>query len=188
MLAGLVGGGLLALSGCYATSASVGVGVEAGPPAPAYYDYGYRAGYTWIDGHWAWGGAGWHWYPGYWATARPGYLYVQGYWDYWDGRWLYRPGAWARHRGGYVWLGGRWHRHRYGYRHYDYRRGTWVRRDGPYRYPRDHRTYRSGPRDHRTYRSGPRDYRDYNRGRVRDHRDGGYRRSGRPSGSDRRRR
>jgi hypothetical protein len=157
LFAGLLGGAVFGLSGCYATSASVGVGVEAGPPAPYYYDYGYRAGNVWIDGHWAWTEGGWHWYPGYWVAARPGYMYVQGYWDFWGGRWLYRPGAWARYRNGYVWVGGRWHQHRADYRYYDHRRGSWVRGDrrGYHRPP---------PRDHRDHR-----YRDG--GRVRDHRD-----------------
>jgi hypothetical protein len=161
MLAGLVGGALFSLSGCYATSASVGVGVEAGPPAPVYYDYGYRAGYTWIDGHWVWTEAGWQWYPGYWVGARPGYVYIQGYWDYWGGRWLYRPGIWSRYRNGYAYIGGTWRPYRSGYHHYDYRRGTWI---GGRRY------YGGGVRDHRTYRSyggyGGRTY----RGDVRDHR------------------
>ena len=161
LVAGFLGGAAFGLSGCYATS--VGVGVEAGPPAPAYYDDYYRPGYAFIDGHWVWTASGWQWYPGYWAASRPGYAYVQGYWDYWGGRWAYRPGLWARSRGGYVWLGGRWRAHRPGYRHWDYRRRTWVGHRSYRGYPgyraraRDHRTYRSRPggRDHRTYRSAP---------------------------------
>jgi len=174
MVAGLLGGALFGLSGCYATTASVGV--EAGPPAPdPYYYYGYRSGHVFIDGHWTWTASGWQWYPGYWAASRPGYVYVQGYWDYWGGHWAYRPGIWARHRGGHVWLGGRWHRHRAGYRHYDYRRGTWVRGGrGGYRVsPRDNRTYRARPgrpgvRDNRSYgrpyRGSGRSRGDYRRG------------------------
>ncbi|HTE54933.1 MAG TPA: hypothetical protein VK698_28965 [Kofleriaceae bacterium] len=155
MVAGVLGGAVFGLSGCYATTASVGVGVDAGPPGPvAYYD-GYRDGYSWIDGHWVWGGAGWQWYPGYWVTARPGYVYVQGYWDYWGGRWAYRPGLWARSRNGYVWIGGRWRPHRAGYHHYDYRSGRWVGggRGRGYRVPyRDHRTYRGRGGDVRDHR------------------------------------
>jgi WXXGXW repeat (2 copies) len=169
-VAGLLGGALFGLSGCYATHASVGVGVEAGPPAPASYYYGYRDGHVFIDGHWVWTATGWQWYPGYWVAARPGYVYVQGYWDYWGGRYLYRPGLWARHRHGYVWLGGRWRTYNPRYRHYDYRRGTWVRHGS--------RGYRSPPpRDHRTYRARP---------GVRDHRDSGRSHRRAPSSRDHR--
>jgi hypothetical protein len=167
LVAGLLGGALFGLSGCYASHASVGVGVEAGPPAPAYYDSYYRDGYVFIDGHWVWTAGGWQWYPGYWAAARPGYIYVQGYWDYWGGRWGYRPGVWARARNGYVYIGGRWHRHRSGYRHYDYRRGTWVGARG---YHRGYPGYRRSVRDHRTYRARPgvRDHRSHDRSYRRD--------------------
>lgn len=162
LVAGLLGGAVFGLSGCYASHASVGVGVEAGPPAPAYYDYYYRDGYVFIDGHWVWTAGGWQWYPGYWAAARPGYFYVQGYWDYWGGRWGYRPGLWARARHGHVYLGGRWHRHRPGYRHYDYRRNTWVRSRG---YHRGYPGYRGPSRDYRNHRARPgvRDNRSYDR-------------------------
>jgi hypothetical protein len=147
MLAGVLGVGVLGLSGCYASSASVGVGVEAHSPGVAYYGgYAHRDGYTWIDGHWAWTASGWQWAPGYWVEARPGYVYVQGYWDYWGGRWMWRPGLWASSRNGYVWLGGRWHRHHRGYHHYDHRQGRWVHGGRGYRGPH---TYR-GPRTYRT--------------------------------------
>jgi hypothetical protein len=179
MVAGLLGGALFGLSGCYATSASVGVGVESGPSSAYYYDGYHRPGHVFIDGHWAWTSSGWYWYPGYWAASRPGYVYVNGYWDYWGGRWAYRPGLWARHRHGHVWIGGRWRPHRPGYHHYDYRRGTWVRGSGRGgRSVRDHRTYRGRPgvRDHRgrDYRQGPprRGGHDYRRG-GRDYRRGG---------------
>lgn len=127
--AGLLGGAV-GLSGCYASSATVGVGVEAAPPAAVYYDdYDSRPGYTFIEGRWVWSAYGWQWYPGYWVAARPGFIYVQGYWDYWGGRYVYRPGSWARYRDGRVWIGGRWHVHRPGH-YYDYRRGTWTRPTG----------------------------------------------------------
>ncbi len=158
VVAGLVGGSVFGLSGCYASSASVGVGVEAGVPAPVgYYDY-YRDGYVFIDGHWAWTAYGWRWYPGYWVVDRPGYLYVQGYWDYWGGSWLWRPGIWARSRNGYVWVGNRWHRYQPGYHHFDYRRGTWVRRGGSP--SRDYRGVRPSARRDDRARSAPSPRRD----------------------------
>lgn len=129
LAAGLLGGAVLGLSGCYATSASVGVGVETAPPAPVSVYYDSRPGYTFIEGRWVWTAYGWQWYPGYWVAERPGYVYIQGYWDYWGGRYLYRPGSWARYRNGYVYVGGRWHTHHPGH-YYDYRRGTWINRGG----------------------------------------------------------
>jgi WXXGXW repeat (2 copies) len=181
MIAGLLGGALFGLSGCYATHASVGVEASSGPAYAydGYYDPYYRDGHVFVDGHWVWTAYGWQWRPGYWIAARPGFVYVQGYWDYWGGRWAYRPGVWARHRHGYVYLGGRWHRHRPGYRHFDHRRRTWVRHGG-------YRGHRYGPvRDHRTYRS-----RGHYRARpsVRDHRGGRVYRSEPSRRSGRRRR
>lgn len=129
LAAGLLGGAVFGLSGCYATSASVGVGVEAAPPAPVGVYYDSRPGYTFIEGRWVWTAYGWQWYPGYWVGDRPGYMYIQGYWDYWGGRYMYRPGSWARYRNGYVYVGGRWHVHQPGH-YYDYRRGTWINRGG----------------------------------------------------------
>lgn len=156
LAAGLLGGAVLGLSGCYATSASVGVGVETAPPAPVSVYYDSRPGYTWIEGRWVWTAYGWQWYPGYWVAARPGYVYVQGYWDYWGGRYVYRPGSWARYRDGYVYVGGRWHVHRPNH-YYDYRRGTWTPRGGAAR-PGQWST-RGGTRYHTgggaTYRSSP---------------------------------
>jgi hypothetical protein len=165
LVTGLLGGAVFGLSGCYATSASVGV--EAGTPAPYYAYDPYYGNHVFIDGHWTWTAHGWDWYPGYWVGARPGFVYVQGYWDYWGSHYYWRPGLWARYRGGRVWIGNRWHSYRPGYRHYDYRRGTWVTSRGyrgyrGYRGVRDHRTYR----DNRSYRARP---------GVRDHRGGGYR-------------
>jgi hypothetical protein len=127
--AGLLGGAVLGLSGCYASSASVGVGVEAAPPAPVSVYYDSRPGYSWIEGRWVWSSYGWQWYPGYWVAARPGYIYMQGYWDYWGGRYVYRPGSWARYRNGQVYVAGRWHTHRPGH-YYNVRRGTWSRAGG----------------------------------------------------------
>jgi hypothetical protein len=181
MIAGLLGGALFGLSGCYATHASVGVEASSGPAYAydGYYDPYYRDGHVFVDGHWVWTAYGWQWRPGYWIASRPGFVYVQGYWDYWGGRWAYRPGVWARHRHGYVYLGGRWHRHRPGYRHFDHRRRTWVRHGG-------YRGHRYGPvRDHRSYRS-----RGHYRARpsVRDHRGGRVHRSEPSRRSGRRRR
>jgi hypothetical protein len=159
-------------SGCYATSASVGV--SAGAP-PATYDayYAERDGHVWIEGHWTWNGNQWVWAPGYWVAARPGYAWVDGYW-YYDSYWRWRPGIWVTARPGYVytrgywgvrggsrvWVRGSWVRSRPGY---TYSRGRWIRRSGSpvYRHSpgtvRDHRTYRrSTTRDHRTYRGGSR--------------------------------
>jgi hypothetical protein len=127
--AGLLGGAVLGLSGCYASSASVGVGVEAAPPAPVSVYYDSRPGYSWIEGRWVWSSYGWQWYPGYWVAARPGFIYMQGYWDYWGGRYVYRPGSWARYRNGQVYIAGRWHTHRPGH-YYNVRRGTWSRAGG----------------------------------------------------------
>ena len=129
LAAGLLGGAVVGLSGCYASSATVGVGVETAPPAPVSVYYDSRPGSTWIEGRWVWTSYGWQWYPGYWVAARPGFMYVAGYWDYWGGRYVYRPGTWARYRNGQVYVGGRWHQHRPGH-YYDYRRGTWARPAG----------------------------------------------------------
>jgi len=129
LAAGLLGGAVVGLSGCYASSATVGVGVETAPPAPVSVYYDSRPGSTWIEGRWVWTAYGWQWYPGYWVAARPGFMYVAGYWDYWGGRYVYRPGTWARYRNGQVFVGGRWHVHRPGH-YYDYRRGTWSRPAG----------------------------------------------------------
>ncbi|HKE16899.1 MAG TPA: hypothetical protein VKB80_18630 [Kofleriaceae bacterium] len=157
LVAGLLGGAVFGTSGCYATS--VGVGVEAGTPAPYYSDYYYRPGYVFIDGRWGWAGTGWEWYPGYWVAARPGFVYVQGYWDYWGGHYYWRPGLWSRYHNGYAWIGGRWRVYNRGYRHFDYRHNTWVGYRG-YRGYRDHRggrgyrapVYRGRSGDHRSYR------------------------------------
>jgi hypothetical protein len=129
LAAGLLGGAVFGLSGCYGTHAAVGVGVETAPPEPVSVYYDSRPGYTWIEGRWVWGTYGWNWYPGYWVAARPGYMYISGYWDYWGGRYIYRPGSWARYRNGHVWVGGRWHQHRHGH-YYDHRRASWVPRSG----------------------------------------------------------
>ncbi|HLU66365.1 MAG TPA: hypothetical protein VKZ63_08805, partial [Kofleriaceae bacterium] len=66
----VLGGAAGSLSGCYATHASVGVGVETAPPEPVYYEVGVRPGYTWIEGRWVWTAHGWQWYPGYWVPDR----------------------------------------------------------------------------------------------------------------------
>ncbi len=154
LAAGLLGGAVFGLSGCYATSAQVGVGVETAPPAPVSVYYDSRPGSAWIEGRWVWTSYGWQWYPGYWVAARPGFVYVQGYWDYWGGRYVYRPGSWARYRNGQVYVGGRWHVHRPGH-YYDYRRGTWARPRGQWSgrggYQGGYHRGGGGP----TYRSSP---------------------------------
>src|SRR5688500_5628558 len=133
--AGIIIGACAGLSGCVArTHASVGVGVEAGPPEPVEVYYDERPGYTWIEGRWVWGAYGWQWYPGYWVAARPGYMYVSGYWDYYGGRYYYRPGTWSRYRNGHVYVGGRWTPYQRN-AHYDYRSRRWVPRGGGDRHP-----------------------------------------------------
>ncbi len=144
----LAAGAVLA-TGCYATSASVGV--SAGDP---YYGDGYvvRDGNVWVEGHWVWQGDQWVWSPGYWIANRPGYVYTQGYW-YDDRDWRWYPGTGVVYRPGYVYSRGYWNV-RGGRR--TWVRGGWSPRTTVTggRWTRDGGTpvYRRGPavtRDHR---------------------------------------
>jgi hypothetical protein len=65
------------------------------PPPPRYEHPGYRAGYTWEPGHWAWVGGRWGWHAGFWVTLRPGRHYIPGHWVYgpYGRRWI--PGHWG---------------------------------------------------------------------------------------------
>lgn len=164
LTATLLVGAAAGLSGCYATSASVGVGVESAPPEPVGVYYDSRPGYTYIEGRWVWTAYGWQWYPGYWAAERPGYVYIAGYWDYYGGRYSYRPGTWARHRNGYVYVGGGWTRYSAN-SHYDYRNRRWVPRSG-------YGGHYSGGYSRGGYSGGRSSGGSYSPG-VRDHRGGG---------------
>jgi hypothetical protein len=103
-LAVLLATGAALVTGCYASSASVGV--TAGDP---YYGDAYvvRNGHVWVEGHWVWQGDQWVWAPGYWVVDRPGYVYTQGYWHY-DSYWRWYPGSWVVARPGYVYSRGYW--------------------------------------------------------------------------------
>ncbi len=68
----------------------------APPPPPAYY-YARPAypgvGYSWVDGHYYWGGASYSWRPGYYV--RPPYLGARWYGPRYNGG-RYYHGYWRR--------------------------------------------------------------------------------------------
>lgn len=70
---------------------------SAPPPVRTEYVGQPRAGYVFIQGHWAWSGADWRWAPGYWAQQRQGYTYRRGGWNRAQTGWVWRDGRWERY-------------------------------------------------------------------------------------------
>lgn len=79
---------------------------ERVPPAPA-------AGYSWVQGHWAWQDHGWQWQAGHWyqGAARPmptvlveqitvapspAHYWVPGHWHWNHNEWEWAHGHWER--------------------------------------------------------------------------------------------
>ena len=65
------------------------------PPPPRYEQHGYRSGYTWESGHWAWTGRRWNWRGGYWVAVRAGRHWIPGHWVYRQNGRHWVPGHWG---------------------------------------------------------------------------------------------
>jgi hypothetical protein len=76
--------------------------VYSEPPPPRYERVEYRAGYTYIKGHWEWQGDRWDWVPGYYERERGGYVWVDGYWEQRGTSWHWVTGRWSSSGDGYV--------------------------------------------------------------------------------------
>lgn len=76
-----------------ATSLSASAqGWPINPPPPRYEHHGYRAGYIWESGHWAWRAHRWVWVAGFWVRVRCGAHWVPGHWRYGPGGSIWVPG------------------------------------------------------------------------------------------------
>lgn len=75
--------------------------VVAPPPAPYEFSgFPPAAGYLWIGGYWAWGGANYVWVPGRWEAPRQGFYWIPPRWEKDRDHWRQHGGRWEpdKHR------------------------------------------------------------------------------------------